>query len=147
MTRPLNRWEPVLPVTAMQTYSISQPLSTHWRKATCKEVNCEHMEKGWRTTVQTNSDDEALLVRAIRAWKLNAIITHENGFTTYTFTPGQECLKRNAHRVQIGRESVHVQRDGDWRGNPGQQQTMRAEDWLDSFMNSTDKVQTLKERG
>ena len=45
--RPVNRILPALPVTAMKTYSIDAPMGTHFRAATCVEVECVHQEGKW----------------------------------------------------------------------------------------------------
>ena len=39
----------------MQKFRILKPLKTHWRIATCSEVECQAHEKGFRTIVDKNS--------------------------------------------------------------------------------------------
>ena len=46
------RIEPALPAHAMKTYQIYSPISTHYRPATCAEVQCAAYEHGWRTRVE-----------------------------------------------------------------------------------------------
>ena len=37
-------------------YKASRPLPTHWRKATCQEVDCEQYLLGWQTIVDITTD-------------------------------------------------------------------------------------------
>ncbi len=60
----LNRVVPAAPPGAFRTFSASQPLPTHWRRAGCIEVRCEHHLSGWTTAVVPDSDEERLLIRA-----------------------------------------------------------------------------------
>jgi hypothetical protein len=143
--RPLNRWDPVLPVTAMQTFTVAQPLATHWRKATCAEVDCPHYLNGWATTVLTGGPDEALIRRAGRKFVLTDA---DPGFTRFVFEAGQACFKAASHRVPNGRDALHVARSGDWRGCPRSDvRQMRPVDWLDKFRTDLDVVKTRMEQG
>ena len=47
----MNRITPGLPVADMKTYGIRAPLATHWRKASCVEVECEGHRTGWLTVI------------------------------------------------------------------------------------------------
>ena len=40
--------EPLLPSGSMKTYQMAQPLKTHWRPASCEEVDCPNYLSGWR---------------------------------------------------------------------------------------------------
>lgn len=143
--RPLRRITPILPVSAMKTYSISTPQDTHFRKATCKEVDCEHYLNGWMTTVLANSDDERLIRRAGRHFTVEK---RPDGFLRFVFHAGQTCFAAVHHRVPLEREPFHVVRDGDWRGNPTRRRTgLKANDWLDSFQEDTARTIAFKERG
>lgn len=139
--RPLNRWTPALPVTAMKTYA----LSLYKRKATCAEAECEHYLKGWVSPVPIGSTDEEILKRSGRKWFR---VEERDGMHLYYFGEGQKCFKANQHFVTVDREPLHIVRDGDWRANPtGRRTQLRADQWLDSFKESTAKVIERKERG
>jgi hypothetical protein len=51
-----NRITPKLPPQAFKTYQIVAPVSSHWRPATCAEVECPHHLHGWSTTVDLSTD-------------------------------------------------------------------------------------------
>lgn len=143
MTRPLNRWKPVLPVGAMKTFQITN----RTRPATCAEVNCAHHLKGWASTVIAGSEDEALLRASKRKFLIDHAESH-GGFIRFIFPPGQICFRYKSHRLPLEEEAIHVVRDGDWRGNPtGRRTQLRADQWLESFQESTDDITTRKARG
>lgn len=145
MTRPVNRWDPLLPVTAMQTMQVAQPLATHWRKATCAEVDCPHHVHGWATTVLVGSGDEALVRRSGRRF---VVTDADPGFVRFVFEPGQACFRAGQHQVPVGREPLYVARSGDWRGCPRRDtRQMRGADWLDKFRTDLDVVKTRMEQG
>jgi hypothetical protein len=141
----LNRFAPVLPPTAMKTYQVKAPISTHTRKATCAEVNCPALANGWRTEIDETTD-----LGKRQAW----YIRNQSGrrytedrratLTIFTFSAGQTCFA--VHREPLEREPLYLVRGGDWRGNPRgipTRQHVRAEDWLDDFATHQ---QTLADR-
>ena len=40
---------------SIQRFRVSQPLATHWREASCREVDCPHHVLGWQTVVPHDS--------------------------------------------------------------------------------------------
>lgn len=54
--RPLTRVTPRLPPQSVKTYQVTAPVSTHWRPATCAEVDCAAWRHGWRTVVDERTD-------------------------------------------------------------------------------------------
>lgn len=145
--RPVNRPSAQLPVQAMKTYEIIAPISTHWRSATCVEVDCEPHQNGWATTVTVDSDDESILRKAA-AGQIDGIERRFikgqadlAGFVQYVFPAGQPCFKAATHRVPLEREPLHVVRGGDWRANTGtMRQHVRGEDWVDDFATHQDNL-------
>jgi len=109
--RILPRLEP----TAFRTFSLHQPSRTHFRKATCAEVDCQHYLNGWITTVPKGSQDEHLCRTSGR--KFTESIDEEN-LITFEFEAGQPCFRASRHEKFLEREAIHVARDGDFRGNP-----------------------------
>ena len=130
----IQPWRPApsLPTTAMKTYEVLAPTRTHWRKATCAEVDCPHHLHGWATTVQAGSADEALIRRAGRHFTAQP---QPGGFLQFVFPAGQPCFKAHQHRVLLDRQEIFVVRGGDWRGNPRGIPTQRLEPaaWVDNF--------------
>lgn len=144
----LNRVTPKLPANAVKTYSIRSPLATHFRKATCQEVDCANYTNGWLTRLDTAIPQQAQLANDIRLRLGRKFVAVERGtIVEFTFPPGQQCFAR--HQVPLQRPEFYVVRDGDWRGNPrGTAPVQRtADDWLDDFANHQDRLKTAIERG
>jgi hypothetical protein len=143
--RKLTRIAPKGPPQGYQTYQAAAPLSTHWRPATCAEVDCAHHARGWATTVIAGSDDEALIRRAGRAFTTERV---EGGFLRFTFHAGQPCFAVHRHRVPLERDPLFVVRGGDWRANTGLiRRHTRGADWVDDFATHQDQLITRLGRG
>lgn len=151
--RPINRITPNMPVGAYQTYGIAVPLRTHWRGATCAEVDCRSYQNGWATRVLPGSDDEALLLRAADG----AVDGHRrryvtqpdgDGFVRYVFYAEQPCFAAGSHRVRADRPEIYTVRGGDWRAATSDVRTFdRHDQWVDHFATNQDRVKTAQERG
>ena len=123
-----------------QTFSFLAPLETHWRDATCEEVDCQVSANGWITTVDENTD---------LGLRQGSYIFHHSGraftekfvgdLTTYTFPPGEECFTR--HQIRADREPFYLKRHGDWRGYGNQQRYDKPEQWVDDFDNHLTKIE------
>lgn len=149
MDRPINRVAPKMPVGAYKSYEIQAPLATHYRQATCKEVECDAYEKGWTTTVDTATELGARQANYIRmkSGRVHTVDqTIDSSIVRFHFPPGQKCFRQ--HRLPIGKPELFVVRDGDWRGNPtGNRVQRRVDDWLDDFQNHQEKLKQRIERG
>lgn len=137
------RMQPHLPPGGLQTYRVDIPLDTHWRKATCAEVDCPHYLDGWVTRVPTDSADE----RLVRASGRKPLHVHrDGGFTVFTFAAGTACFRAATHRMQLDRPALFRLTDGDWRWQ-GNARSFNAADWVDHFANHQDKIATAVNRG
>jgi hypothetical protein len=141
----VNRLKPVMPVGGMQTYEISAPLSTHWRAATCAEVDCPHYLNGWSTTVLTGSADEALIKSSGR--KTIRVERQADGFMRYVFGSGQPCFAVTRHKVLLGRPELFILREGDWRWSGAPRVFERPDQWVDHFADHQDKISEKVNRG
>ena len=146
---PLFRIEPALPAAAMKTYHIAAPLSTHWRPATCAEVDCLAFLHGWQTSADETTDlgqRQAHYIRHDRSRK-HAERRAETGLTVFQFEPGQTCF--GSHRLPVGRPERFLVTGGDWRGNPrgDRREHVRPDDWVDDMQTSLDDIRTRHERG
>jgi hypothetical protein len=147
--RPINRIAPVLPVGAMQTYQVIAPVSTHWRDATCVEVDCQHHLRGWRTVVDestTLGQGQAYYIRHDRT-RSHTEEKLASGLTQFTFKPGQNCFTK--HRVRVPKPEIYIVRDGDWRGNPTGRRRVHtnARDWVEDFGEHQLTVEERVKRG
>lgn len=139
------RIEPAMAPPAYKTYTLRQPLATHWRAVTCAGFGCPAWMHGWVTTVPPDSD-QAAWIRGGSGRKF-AETRSEDGFAVFTFLPGQDCFASASHRVSLQRPQIYSERSGDWRWNPRDTRILTAADWVDSFANHQDRIKTRIERG
>lgn len=159
----INRITPGLGPGQMQTYQIDAPLSSHFRTASCEEVNCPNHERGWVTVIdestplgkrqaayirETCRPTSAVLAPGTQVRARFVEGRSPAGWTEFRFGAGQECFK--PHQVRLSREEIYSVRGGDWRGNPrGTRPRVhdKAEHWVEDMDEHLDKFRTLKERG
>lgn len=147
MQRPVNRIEPQMPASAYKTYALAAPLATHWRKATCVEVDCPDYLNGWRVRVE-GLDDQ--LLHDARRYGRHRELPVAEGETWLVYEAGQPCFRAAQHRKRIERPELYIVRDGDWRGNPRGTQSRRharPEDWVDDFANHQGRLADAHGRG
>lgn len=132
MLRPLTRIAPAGRVEAYKTYQIVAPRSTHWRPATCAEVECAGHTRGWVTIVPADGA-QAVYIRTQSGRKFTE--NTADGMATFAFPAGQSCFRSRDHMVPLEREPLYIVRGGDWRGNPfgDRRQHARAADWVEDF--------------
>lgn len=138
-----------LPVEAVKTYQVLQPLNSHWVPATCEDVECPDYMYGWRVHVEKLS--EAQLNVVIHCGRKYTRVSLSEGFTYLLFEAGQECFKAHEHMKPNGRQGLYVVRDGDpWRGNPrgtGKRVHTRPEFWVEDFGCHQQKLYERWKRG
>lgn len=144
-----NRIEPGMPVDAYKTYRIVSPQATHFRPATCAEVDCEAYLNGWRSTI-----DEATVLGGQQAHYIRKQSGRgfteerlESGLTQFDFSAGQRCFTQ--HQARLDRPEHYLVRGGDWRGNPtGETRThSSAADWVEDFGEHQQRLLDQHERG
>lgn len=144
---PTNRPEPMLPASARRTFSILMPAETHWRKATCKEVDCPRYLEGWRVRVELLDDRQKAQIRR-GGWRFRELAVGP-GETWWVFEAGQRCFTADQHRVQLGKPELFIVRDGDHRGNPRGTPVLkhkRPESWVDQFSEHQDQLARAREQ-
>jgi hypothetical protein len=144
----VNRIEPQLPVEAMQTYSVVVPRSTHFRPATCFEVDCPNFEHGWKTVVNQSTELGAAQAHYIRNESGRRFTEHREGAAAvFVFEAGQRCFA--AHQVPLERDPIFLVVGGDWRGNPTgfRRAHKRPEDWVEDFAEHQQRIADRLERG
>ena len=140
------RIQPHMPVQAYKTYQAAMPLATHWRPATCAEVDCSWYLAGWKTIVPAGGEHEALVRGSGRKFTEE---TQPGGLIEFRFEAGQQCFQAATHRLPVGRPERLFVRDGDWRGNPTgwRREHTRPEDWQEDFAEHQDRLKTAIEEG
>jgi len=134
----LFRIDPQLPAHCYKTYAFARPLKSHWRKATCAEVDCTSYLSGWITVVDESTElgrAQAHYIRHDRSRTAKESRSPE-GMTEFRFEAGQRCFQHSAHRLPIERDPVFLVKGGDYRGNPMNTPTRvcrNAAEWIEDF--------------
>lgn len=147
-----NRIEPRGPVSMYRTYQLSQPVGTHWRRATCREVECEQFTKGWTTILDLKVQQQAAASYYIEHDRsrthLRTVL--RDGRVSYWFEPGQEFFSSDdhAHLVPLERDPFAIIRDGDYRGNDtGRVERVPLSEWAERFGENQLNLKEAQDRG
>ncbi len=147
--RPVNRVPPKLDPKYNVTYQLHAPASTHWRKATCAEVDCPAHLRGWRLRVEGLTPADAQAVKDSR--RKYTVLRVAQGETYLVFEAGQACFRADTHRVRVERPEIYVARGGDWRrytaGHRAFGGRNAAADWVDSFAENQNRITAIVARG
>lgn len=147
--RPVFRPEPALPASAMKTYGIVAPKATHYRPATCAEVDCPNHLNGWQTVVDESTElgqAQGHYIRNEAGRRYTEV--REAALTTFTFEAGQLCFRE--HEARLDRPEIYLVRDGDWRGNPRGTDPRIHKDpqgWIDDFGEHQERLADRLGRG
>ena len=101
-------------------WKATRPRETHWREASCREVECGQYLNGWQTVLPANDTANiGYIKRSGMGFKEEV----EGQLVRFIFGPGQECFKGRAggHRIPIERDPILL-RDS---------QVMEPMEWLD----------------
>lgn len=148
MSRPLNRVAPKMAAAQMKTYAIVAPADTHFRPATCEEVDCDAFLKGWQLRKEVLSPE--LLHTVETSGRGYTEMPVREGETWLVFAPGQPCFRAATHKIRLGRPELFVVQGGDWRGNPLAVETRvhsGADPWVDDFATHQEKLATEGKKG
>ncbi len=143
----MNRIQPIGGVSSYQTYQIKAPIATHWRKATCAEIECAHYLNGWRVRLESLPPE---MVHAARNSGRKFTELHVSAEENWlVFEAGQACFQESAHKVPLDRQELFIVRDGDWRGNPTGRvrQHTNPEHWVEQMDETFDGIRTAQQRG
>jgi len=144
--RQTNRIQPAGPAQAYRTFQVLAPFSTHFRPATCAEIDCPAYLNGWNTVIDESADlgkTQAHYIRNQSGRRYTEV--REAALTTFTFEAGQECFRE--HQARMDRPEIYLVKDGDWRMSQNPRRHANADDWLDDFSNHQDQLKTRMERG
>lgn len=138
---------PRLAAADFKTYEILAPMPTHFRPATCREIECRGYIGGWSTSL-TADDPRCDYIRRSSGRRFREE-RNPDGTVTFLFEPGQMCFRASEHRVSLEREPIYVVRGGDFRGNPlgTPARRHRAADWVNDFAEHQDGIASAIERG
>lgn len=137
---------PLLDPRGYKTYSIHAPIRTHFRKATCAEVDCPDYLHGWRVRLEILNEEQRVWVR--QTGRRFSEMPVRPGETWLVFEAGQPCFRATEHRARVEREELYVIRDGDTRGNPtGRVDKVSGQQWNDDFGEHQQRLADLQQKG
>lgn len=146
MRRPLTRIAPAGPPSAYQTFRATAPIQTHWRPATCAEVECVPHVKGWTTRVDETTDlgaQQAGYIRHHSGRRYNE--SRDNtGLVVFTFEAGQTCFNADTHTVPLERNPIYTKYAGDYRAPGAVHRYDRADQWVDDFASHQNQLADRK---
>ena len=111
-----------LRTTLTSDFRANWPKSTHWRRATCAEVDCPQYLMGWVTKVIVGSDMEGY-VKADKTRKYKVV--NQGEINEYYFEAGQQCFRGEAGVHYKKLERGPVLRKG--------RRILEADRWIDEF--------------
>lgn len=143
----MNRIQPQGRVQDYKTYQILSPLSTHWRPATCADIDCPDYLGGWRVRVE-GLPPEMLHTAKTTGRKFTELHISENE-NWLVYEAGQPCFRAPFHKKLLDKQEIFVARDGDFRGNPtgNVRKHTRAEFWIEDMQENQQRLERLRERG
>lgn len=143
----LNRIDPALPPQSYKTYGMVMPLRTHFRKATCAEVECDDWVMGFDSIVDITTELGRKQAHYILNDKTRSHTFEQIGpsLVKFHFQPGTIpfASPKHDHFVRMDRPPLFVVRGGDWRGNPRGTEPMvhrNADNWVDDFATHQDRL-------
>ena len=120
------------------TYRAVKPLGTHFRKATCAEVDCPNYLNGWKTILPKSNQN---LIQTVKNMNLRYTEEDKGDMVEFIFEAGQTCFKRNEHYLDLGRPAIVGYDDG--LGFRKQE----TDQWVDKFNNHLTKLKGEIENG
>ncbi|WP_433893035.1 hypothetical protein [Streptomyces sp. CA-111067] len=143
--------QPQMPLHAYQTFEVRAPLATHFRAASCAEVDCAAHLRGWSSVIDERTElgqRQAYYIRRESGRRCTET-RDDAGLTHFAFEAGQSCFAADKHRVR--RQDVpelYFVRQGHWLGarTPSRKHATGA-DWTDEFATHQDRLSTLINRG
>jgi len=118
-------------------YKILNPASTHFRPATCEEVDCAGYLNGWKSVIDESTDLGRTQAEYIRR-RSGRMFTEDRtvaGLTEFTFPAGQSCFRSGEHKTNIGRAPLFVVDAGDRRYRHSS-----ADSWADDLRTHTSQI-------
>jgi len=132
-------------VYGYKTYAVRSPLETHYRKATCVEVNCEAYRNGWQFRKEGMTAE--MLFYATHCGKRYRELQVAPGETYLVYEPGQRCFEASFHTVSLERPEWDFVGRGDssvFQTDKARRHTKR-EFWVEDFQHHLEKINRLIE--
>lgn len=150
MFGPISRVTPQGRPQDYTTFAGRMPAATHSRPATCEEYGCPMRRDGWASRLDERGNAKhAEAARWIRSKVHGRVFTEargDDGITSFTFPPGQECFASGRHRVPNGRPQRLLIARGDWREYARPQETGVSE-WQGRLHEHVDQLIIARQKG
>lgn len=143
----MNRIPPQGRVQDYKTYQIVSPISTHWRPATCADVDCPEYTRGWKIRIE-GLPPEMVHAAKTSGRKYTELDVNESEHWL-VFEAGQPCFRAQLHRKILDKQEIFIVRDGDFRGNPtgNVRRHTRPEHWTEDFAEHQDQLARQIQQG
>lgn len=136
-----------MPVGSYKTYAMRSPIQTHFRRATCAEVDCDAFINGWSYRVETLLPEDLYVAKhSGKRYRELHIGPNENYIV---FEAGQACFGAPQHVISLHRPEFYFVGRGHHSVFSTRNAVPRkdAAEWLDDFANHQDKLNTMIQRG
>lgn len=150
----VNRIPPRAAPNLYKTYELLRPKATHYRTATCAEVDCRAMANGWITTADTNTALGVQQANYIRLRSGLHFTADESavlltGLVSFTFPAGQKCFA--AHTVPLERDPLYIVRNGwqreTWQALREHRTHAHGAHWVEEFQEGQQAIIDAQARG
>lgn len=127
------------------TWAIVSPLRTHWRPATCAEVDCRYHLHGWTTVTDDPEVADYFRRRSGRAFREEPL---PGGAARFTFPAGQRCFHWRKHQIRLDRDEHFIRFDGHHQRHTGGRLVHSgAVPWRDEFGEHQERLADQIKRG
>jgi len=115
----------------VEHWALKAPIGSHFRPATCEEVNCDDYTHGWDTLIPPTLPGQQLvaMIREVYQPGQYTVTQDELGGTVYRFAAGTPCLRRVRHRIRSERDYLYL------AGNHG---FVPSDEWADRLNDRLD---------
>lgn len=158
----VNRIQPQMPTQNYTTFAIKSPISTHYRRATCAEVNCADYLNGWYLKIEGTPED--LLYLATHSGRRyttgevviekeveidGAITVVPDMFKALIFEAGQGCFAEATHVKSLERQEFYFSGRGDYRSFSIRKAHLydRPDQFVDDFDHHLTRIRRALEQG
>jgi len=129
-------------------FSVQQPGETHFRTATCAEVECDAFRFGWVTKVPDGAVADQVRAIARQTGRFCTENRVADNQIEFHFPAGQEGFKGSSvhdHKVSLERPAFFRRRQID--GGSVNSIRLSAEDWRDDFGENQNRLADEQQRG
>ncbi len=126
------------PLPSQDHHKAVSPVETHFRPATCEEVDCPDWFNGFDAFISTDDEARLYYIRYDPRCGQQFVETQESeGLVRFRFPPGQRCFKAYDHKIRLDRAPIYLLN----------QTRMEGTQWIDDLSEGLYKGHRLISRG